>query len=510
MKKRFLKELESYLAALNKEERDEILRFYEERFHTSMVYEGKSEEEILDELESPRQIARNVLEEYGYSTRIKQAPTVDTPKYEKNIKNNDDLSVWRVVWLVLFDVLLLSAIVGMLFGLFFGLGGGLIGFMFATLIYPLTEGGYESIYLFLLAIGVSYLWFLLLLWIYDLIVGFFTWLVRWHLDVLKFKKASSVTKTMKKFQFSGYFKRNPALRRLKSLVSFMVVIMIIFSGFMVVTTTGGFNFDRYNQNRVEVEELVDLTETINDESPWRIKTDIDHGAVKIIRTNSAIIRIHGEQLEDYPYEISIDESGKVIEVLNQLPQTRFSFSLLFAFIGETPLITIEIPNDLIIESIDMKGTNGYLDVNGFDVDSLTTRTTNGLIRLTNVNVVGTIDIMSTNGEFRFVNVTASTILAETTNGRIIFEDVEALNYTLKSTNGEIRLTRLNVTSKNGLALNATTTNGRVDLSEVYVKDVTLRTTNGNINYNNTDLTFVLDRLSTSTTNGSVNSNVPKN
>ncbi len=68
MKKKFLSTLETLLAPLEKEEREEILRFYEERFETSVLYEGKTEQEVIDELESPADIARNVLEAYGHRT----------------------------------------------------------------------------------------------------------------------------------------------------------------------------------------------------------------------------------------------------------------------------------------------------------------------------------------------------------------------------------------------------------------------------------------------------------
>ena len=67
MKEKFIEKLNHLLAPLDPSERKAIIDFYEERFHTGMVYEGKSESEIIDELERPEDIARNVLREYGFN-----------------------------------------------------------------------------------------------------------------------------------------------------------------------------------------------------------------------------------------------------------------------------------------------------------------------------------------------------------------------------------------------------------------------------------------------------------
>ena len=66
----FLRRLDSELGVLDKEERKELLDFYEERFYSGKIYEHKTEEEIIADLESPEVIARNILAEYGVSPKF--------------------------------------------------------------------------------------------------------------------------------------------------------------------------------------------------------------------------------------------------------------------------------------------------------------------------------------------------------------------------------------------------------------------------------------------------------
>ncbi len=66
----FLRKLDRELSVLDKDERKEILAFYEERFYSGTIYENKTELDVINELEAPEVIARNVLEEYGVSPKF--------------------------------------------------------------------------------------------------------------------------------------------------------------------------------------------------------------------------------------------------------------------------------------------------------------------------------------------------------------------------------------------------------------------------------------------------------
>lgn len=517
MKKKFLRELSYYLSPLSKEERDEILRFYEERFYTSMMYEGKSEEEVLDELESPRQIARNVLDEYGYSTKLpayQAKQDNDIPKKKSAVEYDDYTndhngqnktpSLIPMLLLILFDVVILGGIVGGLFGLFFGLTGGLFAFMAATLIDPLVSGTSSDIYYVVLILGISYLWLLLVLWIYDVAVAFFSWLVRVHINTFNIKFGRNIPKSIKRLSIGYNIKKRPALRKTKSFVSFVVVIAIFISGFMLITA-GSFALEDLNYQTKDFEE----TSTISDipVNPWTIETNVDFGEIVIVRTSSNVIRVHGTELEDYPHTVTIDETNQQIIINNEFDQL-ISFRLIFNLFTQTPSIVIEVPESIDLSTVDINGTNGKVEITDFDLNDLSIESTNALVRLIDVSVTNNIVVNTTNGDIVLTRVSADDIRLTTTNGRFNLSQVDAFDFHLVTTNGEIRLEDVNGTLKDGVNLFAKTTNGRIEAYDVYVKNVEVETTNGGITYRNSDLTFILDSFEHSTTNGSLDSNVP--
>ena len=96
---------------------------------------------------------------------------------------------------------------------------------------------------------------------------------------------------------------------------------------------------------------------------------------------------------------------------------------------------------------------------------------------------------------------------KTTNGTIELYSLSADGYNLQTTNGGVELRDLNEPSLPGNALNVQTTNGKIALRNVYVSDVDLQTTNGSITYANDDQEFEVDRLRARTTRGSVSVDV---
>src|ERR1700734_1931146 len=73
-KQEFLHELDKALASLSKEERQDILRDMEEYFHEGMS-RGQSEEDIVNKLGSPKEIADTIIAETKVK-RLNEAPTI--------------------------------------------------------------------------------------------------------------------------------------------------------------------------------------------------------------------------------------------------------------------------------------------------------------------------------------------------------------------------------------------------------------------------------------------------
>ncbi len=104
-KKNFFRTLERKLNPLNKEERKEIIEFYEERFEEG-ERENKTEAEIIRGLETPEEIANNVLDKYDINKEV-----------EKN-----KISIMQIVGILLFDIMfgfgIVVSIISVMFGIF--------------------------------------------------------------------------------------------------------------------------------------------------------------------------------------------------------------------------------------------------------------------------------------------------------------------------------------------------------------------------------------------------------
>ncbi len=107
-KNQFLVELNKELQPLNNAERNEIIDFYKERITKGTLYEGKMEEEVILELESPKLIAQNIFAEYGINEEKIEKQTKD--------KSTNIMGIIGVICLDIFVFSLLGFISGFIWG----------------------------------------------------------------------------------------------------------------------------------------------------------------------------------------------------------------------------------------------------------------------------------------------------------------------------------------------------------------------------------------------------------
>jgi len=107
-KEQFLRKVEAGIKRLSEEEREDIIRDFEEHFQIG-TQEGKSEEEISKSLGSPQQIAKELLASYHLER-------VEESKSAGNILR----AVWAVIGLSFFNLVIVLgpfiALVGILLG----------------------------------------------------------------------------------------------------------------------------------------------------------------------------------------------------------------------------------------------------------------------------------------------------------------------------------------------------------------------------------------------------------
>lgn len=491
MKERFMDALRGYLSQLEEDEREEILRFYEERFYTGRVYEGKTDEEIVGELESPEDIARNVLKEYGYD--FKKSPSQKAGK---------DVNAGKVVGVALFDVFVASWLLPALVSVLVAVFVSLFTFIGAMVFMPWTSAT-ASVFMIIGVIGLTVLWALIVLWLYDTLLSFVSWLIKWHLEALGFGDRDW-SKTIDKFKVTYYFKRHPRYTRLKNRLKALSVLLVLLGFGFHLFTYGTISLSGADSELVEYSE----NERIIDNEGWKLTGNVDVGNIEFHRHDSDEIMIEASVIDNADMSIDIDESTKTVNVENDIEFPFFNFTgLVNLFRNESQTIDIFMPSDFEFDSVTIEHMNGGMVLRDMTMNSLEIETMNGTIELIEVDIASPSEIETTNGNIIVRSSVMESVDLETTNGRIDIREFSVNNLTLDTTNGRITLDSINDSSASDTELQASTTNGEITLNNVYMNDVSLSTTNGSIAYDNDDKTFILDALEVSTTNGSEDINV---
>ena len=491
----FLRKLDKELAVLEKEERKEILGFYEERFYTGTVYENKTELDVINELEEPEVIARNVLEEYGVS-----------PKFVKSKEERySNISMPRLVWLAIFDLLITSWLIPTLFSVVVAIFSSLISYI-GVLSLLFGDRTRMDVMLFGFTTGAYILLFLLGLIVLDLSIWVTKKIVMYHLNVFKFKNREKTAKRMNKISVDEWFKKHKLLNMIKS---------ISFIGALVLMTYTGFNlfvgeetvFDVYgNQPQLSLINQEDLAQDIIDGETWDIETDFGSMAVEVYAVTGDEITVTYTYIEESDYEIIVDTELNKITISNDLDIDFFSFSIteLFALLNGGDKVIIEVPEHLLLGSVDINSLNGKVVIRNVSTDDVNVVVSNGGIDLDNLTIEGDIDLHTSNGDVKVKNIVGKYDLdIVTSNGRITLDNLEMLNYDLYTSNGKIIIDNLNVDLYDGVKLYAKTSNGDIEMNEVYIDDIEIKTTNGDIDFYNLDTDFDPSRYVKDTSNGNI-------
>lgn len=493
-KKEFLQRLSQGLDLLDEVEKREILGFYEERFHSGTVYEGKTEEQVVSDLESPETIARNVLEEYGIN-----------PKYIKTKEQRyNNIDSGQVVGVALFDVFVASWLLPAIVSISFALFASLISYVGVV---PLIIGEHSIAdeYMFAFLTAGYVLLFFIALAILDLSIGLIKKIIVWHLNAFKFRDREKWIKKLSRFSIDRMCKTSGTVKFLRSILIIGSIVTIGYTGYHLF-----FGGQQYFASYVNVqEETEEYFTEVTDTEKWSIITGLDSVDVEIRPTQRDDIYISYTYTDKQEFEIDIDEANHTITLTQEVKMINF-FSIqdiAWWFTGGSDII-IEVPEELMFGTLDVSIVNGDFDLEDVSVDTLEVDVMNGKIIVNQVLLDTDTTLEVTNGSiYVYDTVSLNSGTMTTVNGNVVLKNVVFDAYILRTENGKILLDDLNADLQEGLTLNAKTTNGAIDLNNVYVADVILRTTNGSIDYYNDDQSFILANLDVSTLNGSYEGNV---
>lgn len=495
----FLRRLNSELGVLDKEEKKQILAFYEERFYSGTIYENKTEQEVISELESPEVIARNVLEEYGVS-----------PKYVKTKEERyTGVNLSQLIVLILFDMFIASWLIPVLYSIVVSIFGSTLSY-FGVIGLMIGERTTADEFLFAFSTGAYILLFLFGLLVLEVSIWTTKKILIYHMNVLKLRNREKYAKKLHKISVEGWFKRHKRANNLKSIMFIGAIIAVAYSGYHLFIGEVRLIEAYTNQPQITDTYEEDLNADILALESWDIIADFDSLNIEIVPVLGSDLKITHTYKNLNEFEIDIDNDSNILTITNEVEVSVFwnDISDLFYLFGQGDRIIIEVPIDILLDDVDLDVINGDIELTDIEVGVLSVKTSNGAIDLDGITVDGDVTLYTSNGLIKLKDVSGTYDLkATSSNGKIYVKDTEFIEYDLKTSNGDIDLTNLNVENQDGVTLNADTSNGSITLEDVYVLDVTLDTSNGHIDYYNTDLSFTVEDLEMDTSNGNVASNV---
>ena len=418
----FLRRLDKALQVLEKEERKEILAFYEERFYNGTIYENKTEEQVIAELESPDEIARNVLEEYGVS-----------PKYVKTKEERySNINTTNVVLIILFDVFVVTWLIPSLYSIVISIFGSLFTYISVIPLMLGTRTFYDEFTFAFLTAGYVLL-FIFGLVVLDAAIYVTKKVIIWHFNVFKFKNRAKYNKKLSSISVEAWFKRHRMLKTLKNIALVGALVTLVYTGQWLFRNQDDV-VAYYNNTEVTLDEYtVDVSSDILLDESWGIETDFDLMDVDIVLTTGETITVYHQYTEKENFVIDIDEANNMISIEENMSNYNFIWQVedLFNLIGMKKQIRIEIPSDLLLNDLDIETTSGSVDIDNVDMETLDVYVTNGDINLQLINLQGDLNIDNTNGDITVIDVVSglsNSLNIDNTNGRITVERVLFGNY----------------------------------------------------------------------------------
>ncbi len=523
-KNKFLTQLNKNLQALNKTEREEIINFYEERFEKGVVYEGKTEQEVVNELEEPDVIAKNVYEEYGINAdyilnnsnyhienentnNVSDANADNNELVEKNINNNQGnfqnensyykkskFNVGKIIVVILLDILVLSSLLPALLGIIIALGTSGIAML------PLSVMPYipdTNTYTILGRIGIS----LASLGLMFLLIAAMLLLLRLFIKIMEFTVNIHYNAFTNKAGRNIRFKTEGRKTR-KIFIKGTILGMLLFTGAIVVLVLNYSDFkDNFKLEHIEAEEY---KKDIDIDGIWSMNINIDMAKVDFKYTDLSEIKVIYSYYEKDEIVFDINNENKMITIEQNVDYWKEWYNDMFHWV-KSDEITIYLPKDLEFKNLSVDASNASLDLNlenSKELESVNIKTSNGKINVSNVTT-SYLRLDTSNGSITLTNVVAKKVYTETSNGSINFSSVKSNDIYSKTTNGRIEMTNVSAITDIGSVFNIKSSNGSIILTDIYIKEVFAKTSNGNITFNNQDQAYSFFKRCLQTSNGDI-------
>jgi|LGVF01.2.fsa_nt_gb uncharacterized membrane protein len=367
-KEKFLKNLEAKLNLLPREEIKEIIEFYNERFERAK-FENKSEAQLLLELENPKEIAKNVYEQFGINN--KSDDSVKASNGSTNIRKqvSDFVQTPRganITAVVTFDIFVTSWLLPTLYSLVIAFYGSMLTIISVPVLffkYPLIEASILSLTivataLILLVFGNLFL---------KLSIISTKWIIDWHKFAFTGKRKEKIkivetSKTKKKKKKSAFKKWTT-----KNAIAFGFALMLI-----VVTAVGLLLIDSQLVNSLQGNYRYETNYTPDDLSlvltdGYDINLNMKSAKVQIevVDGNFLNVRYEYDNYDDLTYEINTESDVISFVQVDTMKWIDYVFNFQLK-----DIIIIQIPRNLVVDNLNVNISNGSLKISPDDATHL--------------------------------------------------------------------------------------------------------------------------------------------
>ncbi len=465
--KEYLLELEQEIELLDVEIAEEVLDHYQARFRDAARYENKTDDEVILELGTPRQLAKRIYESYGIKDSVWSSA------------RDANLNLSQVLLVLAFDLFIASWMIPLMIFLVLTGFASFITFPFvitaipglviqdAVLVIVLAIGAYSLLLLF--ALGLAELGVLL---IKNILILNFRILTPQNRTTTRLLKNLSLFSWMRQVKLGRNIFINLG----------MIGLTLVSVSFLFLLNTGTQVGDIFGV-QPEITQIIneDLQPLIDSEEIHNVVIQIGNADVRLITNPTSQMTITREfNLQD-GYRYSFNESNKTLFITTSSEIIDEGF-----FRTYNASYTISLPEELFLGVVTVRVTNANVDIEGVTADDISVTQESGEIFMYDVDAVET------------------EIYGTTSVVRLLDSYIQVVN--VQVDRGFVRVDRLNDIISDGLFMTIATNDAIIDVEDSYYRNYDLASISSNIFLQNANLIYQPISLRVTSVDGSITIN----
>jgi uncharacterized membrane protein len=439
--KEYLLELEQEIELLDAEIAEEVLDHYQARFRDAARYENKTDDEVIHELGTPRQLAKRIYESYGIKDSVWTSA------------RSANLNLSQVVLVLAFDLLIASWMIPLMIFLVLTGFASFITFPFVITALPGLVLQ-DAILVVILAIGAYSLLLLFALGLAELGV-----LLIKNILILNFRiltpQNRTTTRLLKNLSLFSWM-RQVKLGRNIFINLGMIGLTLVSVSFLFLLNTGTQVGDIFGV-QPEITQIIteDLQPLIDSEDIHNVVIQIGNADVRVITNPTSQMTITREfNLQD-GYRYLYNESNKTLFITTTSEVIDEGF-----FRTYNASYTISLPEELFLGVVTIRVTSADVDVEGVRADDISITQETGEIFIYDVDAVEA-EIFGDNSVVRVLDSYIQVANVQVDRGFIVFD-------------------RLNDIISDGLFMTVGTNDAIIDVEDSYFRNYDLASISSNI------------------------------